>query len=158
MRYEGGFQGRTNKLVDGCYSFWQGALVPIIQALIAKIDPESRDFIKNPVFHREALQEYVLICCQRSAGGLLDKPGKYPDLYHTCYTLSGVSVSQHCDGELDPLIIGHPDNELLPTHPLHNIPPKSALDAYLYFQKQQNESEEEEELDLETESSSKESN
>lgn len=20
---EGGFQGRTNKLVDGCYSFWQ---------------------------------------------------------------------------------------------------------------------------------------
>lgn len=24
MRLEGGFQGRTNKLVDACYSFWQG--------------------------------------------------------------------------------------------------------------------------------------
>ena len=24
---EGGFAGRTNKLVDGCYTFWQGALV-----------------------------------------------------------------------------------------------------------------------------------
>jgi protein farnesyltransferase subunit beta len=24
MRLEGGFQGRANKLVDGCYSFWQG--------------------------------------------------------------------------------------------------------------------------------------
>ena len=23
-------QGRTNKLVDGCYSFWQGGLFPVI--------------------------------------------------------------------------------------------------------------------------------
>ncbi|KAL1537141.1 protein farnesyltransferase [Salvia divinorum] len=30
---EGGFQGRTNKLVDGCYSFWQGAVAAIIQRL-----------------------------------------------------------------------------------------------------------------------------
>ena len=28
---EGGFRGRTNKLVDGCYSFWQGALMPLLQ-------------------------------------------------------------------------------------------------------------------------------
>lgn len=26
MRYEGGFQGRINKLVDGCYLFWQGGV------------------------------------------------------------------------------------------------------------------------------------
>ena len=25
--------GRTNKLVDGCYSFWQGALFPLLQRL-----------------------------------------------------------------------------------------------------------------------------
>jgi protein farnesyltransferase subunit beta len=25
MKVEGGFQGRTNKLVDSCYSFWQGS-------------------------------------------------------------------------------------------------------------------------------------
>jgi protein farnesyltransferase subunit beta len=31
MRYEGGFQGRTNKLVDGCYAFWCGGLFPLIQ-------------------------------------------------------------------------------------------------------------------------------
>ncbi|XP_055805936.1 protein farnesyltransferase subunit beta isoform X4 [Solanum dulcamara] len=30
---EGGFQGRTNKLVDGCYSFWQGAVVFLVQRL-----------------------------------------------------------------------------------------------------------------------------
>ncbi len=30
---EGGFMGRTNKLVDGCYSYWQGALFPLLQQL-----------------------------------------------------------------------------------------------------------------------------
>lgn len=30
---EGGFMGRTNKLVDGCYSYWQGALIPLLQQL-----------------------------------------------------------------------------------------------------------------------------
>jgi len=28
---EGGFNGRTNKLVDGCYSFWQGAVLPLLR-------------------------------------------------------------------------------------------------------------------------------
>lgn len=27
---EGGFNGRTNKLVDGCYSFWQGSVMPVL--------------------------------------------------------------------------------------------------------------------------------
>lgn len=36
MTFEGGFQGRTNKLVDGCYSFWCGAIMPIVQAIISK--------------------------------------------------------------------------------------------------------------------------
>lgn len=36
MRVEGGFQGRTNKLVDGCYSFWQGAAFPIISAILSQ--------------------------------------------------------------------------------------------------------------------------
>ena len=26
--------GRTNKLVDGCYSFWQGGLFPLLQTLM----------------------------------------------------------------------------------------------------------------------------
>ena len=25
--------GRTNKLVDGCYSFWQGGIFPLLQQL-----------------------------------------------------------------------------------------------------------------------------
>jgi len=30
---EGGFMGRTNKLVDGCYSFWQGGIFPLLERL-----------------------------------------------------------------------------------------------------------------------------
>ncbi|KAG2493909.1 hypothetical protein HYH03_007845 [Edaphochlamys debaryana] len=30
---EGGFNGRTNKLVDGCYSFWQGGVFPLLAQL-----------------------------------------------------------------------------------------------------------------------------
>lgn len=47
------------------------------------------------LFNQNALQEYILICCQHNNGGLLDKPGKPRDVYHTCYTLSGLSVAQH---------------------------------------------------------------
>ena len=36
MKYEGGFQGRTNKLVDGCYSFWQGGAFPIIHMVLCQ--------------------------------------------------------------------------------------------------------------------------
>ena len=41
MTFEGGFQGRTNKLVDGCYSFWVGALLPLIQAVQQQSSPTS---------------------------------------------------------------------------------------------------------------------
>lgn len=58
-----------------------------------------------------------------------------PDLYHTCYTLSGVSISQHSGIGTDPFIIGDSlNNELLPTHPLYNIPPKCAWQAFVHFQ------------------------
>lgn len=36
MRFEGGFQGRCNKLVDGCYSFWQAGLLPLLHRALFK--------------------------------------------------------------------------------------------------------------------------
>lgn len=104
MPFEGGFQGRTNKLVDGCYSFWLGSIFPIIYTTlnsscrfilicsllieIYKPDLHENDLtvlldsgdtiqIKEHLFQHEALQEYILICCQHPAGGLLDKPEKW---------------------------------------------------------------------------------
>mmetsp|Transcript_7141 Transcript_7141/g.9938 ORF Transcript_7141/g.9938 Transcript_7141/m.9938 type:complete len:420 (+) Transcript_7141:191-1450(+) len=34
MSLEGGFQGRTNKLVDSCYSWWVGGIFPLLQDLL----------------------------------------------------------------------------------------------------------------------------
>jgi protein farnesyltransferase subunit beta len=36
MPFEGGFSGRTNKMVDGCYSFWQGASFPLLHLILLK--------------------------------------------------------------------------------------------------------------------------
>ncbi|KAH8295222.1 hypothetical protein KR018_008869 [Drosophila ironensis] len=129
MIYEGGFQGRTNKLVDGCYSFWVGATIPITQAVLSGEDKQ----MGHTLFDVEALQEYILLCCQKQTGGLIDKPGKPQDLYHTCYTLSGVSIAQHSESAVRPEVLGDPINELLPTHPLFNIPPKAVAAARSHF-------------------------
>lgn len=36
----------------------------------------------------EALQDYLLFCCQETKGGLVDKPGKYVRLARATYTLT----------------------------------------------------------------------
>lgn len=72
---EGGFSGRTNKLVDGCYSHWVGSCWPLIQAALHDMQPESEE-PPPPLFHREGLTRYILGCCQAEMGGLRDKPGK----------------------------------------------------------------------------------
>lgn len=47
-RVEGGFQGRTNKLVDGCYSFWQGGVFPLFQRLTDLVQQQfSMSYIKE---------------------------------------------------------------------------------------------------------------
>ncbi|RZC40958.1 protein farnesyltransferase subunit beta [Asbolus verrucosus] len=127
MKLEGGFQGRTNKLVDGCYSFWQGAAFPLIYSLMAEEGYE----VKQHLFDARALQEYILGCCQHPQGGLLDKPGKHRDIYHSSYTLSGLSVAQHFKNELQ--ILGDQDNELACTHPVYNIRPDFVRKAMIYF-------------------------
>lgn len=85
LSLEGGFSGRSNKLVDGCYSFWVGGLLPIFDILIQK-----------EVASRAALQNYILSCCQNEQmGGMRDKPSKHPDFYHTNYVLLGFTAVQN---------------------------------------------------------------
>ena len=93
MRLEGGFQGRTNKLVDGCYSFWQGGIFPLLHMVLRQAGNQNKP--SDLLFNTRALQEYLLMCCQDLRGGLIDKPGKSRDYYHTCYALSGLSVAQY---------------------------------------------------------------
>lgn len=177
MSLEGGFQGRTNKLVDGCYSFWVGALFPLLDFLMSQppaSQVDSSSFMKGPLlalegeekysavpsqstqtagnlldvgladrhklaaaslgnclFDSSALQRYVLVCCQFPSGGLVDKPGKFPDYYHTCYCLSGLSVAQH---SLNPKCFGAPANMLVPVNPVYNIVNEKVNQGVRHFQ------------------------
>lgn len=156
MRVEGGFNGRSNKLVDSCYNFWQGASFPIIQGLIPeRIRPKDTwlcdcnalqgkriDTYSNTIFILIQSLEYTLFAAQfrRNAifiGGFTDRPGNNRDYYHTCYALSGLSVMQHVygsDGSVSHLIVGSDENEIAMTNPLHNVRPVCVIEIYDYFQ------------------------
>ncbi|KAF2025845.1 terpenoid cyclases/Protein prenyltransferase [Setomelanomma holmii] len=88
---EGGYNGRTNKLVDGCYSHWVGGCWAIVEAVTGPSELTS-----SHLWNRSALARYILSACQeKKGGGLKDKPGKHPDAYHTCYNLAGLSAAQY---------------------------------------------------------------
>ncbi|KAL7288080.1 hypothetical protein TKK_0017869 [Trichogramma kaykai] len=130
MRLEGGFQGRTNKLVDGCYSFWQGGAFPLINSILAA-ESKTKNLEAYWMFDQKALQEYLLICCQDPFGGMLDKPGKNSDIYHTCYCLSGLSVAQNSPEKV--VIEPSEVNAVDVTHPVYNIVFETAMKAIKYF-------------------------
>ncbi|KAJ5438429.1 uncharacterized protein N7458_009427 [Penicillium daleae] len=94
---EGGFSGRTNKLVDGCYSHWVGGCWPLLQSALdgKPLSSGAPTTTVGNLYSREGLDRYILSCCQSPRGGLRDKPGKSPDSYHTCYVLTGLSATQH---------------------------------------------------------------
>lgn len=76
---EGGLAGRTNKLVDGCYSHWLGGCWPLIQgALNGCIEKyaDTNDVAVGVIYSPEGLARYILSCCQDPDGGLRDKPSK----------------------------------------------------------------------------------
>ena len=137
MRLEGGFQGRTNKLVDGCYSFWQGGVFPLIHNVLSASENARSLSNEHWMFDQVALQDYLLINCQLHQGGLIDKPGKSRDFYHTCYCLSGLSVAQHfvTNHHANLNIIGGKENMLAPLHPVFNIGTQCAAHAVDYFRK-----------------------
>ncbi|KAJ7629407.1 terpenoid cyclases/protein prenyltransferase alpha-alpha toroid [Mycena polygramma] len=107
----GGFKGRTNKLVDGCYSWWVGGAFALLESIginpaavpaapTEKHEGETVkdgdwDDIDDSLLNRKALQEYILFAGQHPAGGLRDKPPKHADAYHTLYCLAGLSSAQH---------------------------------------------------------------
>lgn len=83
---EGGFSGRTNKLVDACYSHWVGGCWALLDGILDHTHE----------WDRAGLQRYTLYYSQvEGTGGLRDKPGKHPDAYHSNYSLSGLSGAQH---------------------------------------------------------------
>ncbi|KAI5294095.1 CAAX farnesyltransferase (FTase) subunit beta [Ascosphaera acerosa] len=94
---EGGFAGRTNKLVDGCYSHWAGGCWPLVEAAVRMKHGAGREIAGEwrGLFDRQGLARWILNCCQETKWGLLrDKIGKPPDAYHTNYNLAGLAGMQ----------------------------------------------------------------
>ncbi|KAJ8128588.1 hypothetical protein O1611_g5047 [Lasiodiplodia mahajangana] len=151
---EGGLSGRTNKLVDGCYSHWVGGCWPLIEVAIhgpATSEPLSSNL--DDLYSREGLIRYILCCAQDQTerGGMRDKPYQPSDAYHTCYVLSGLSSAQHItrvlssDGdEMAPWtyeVLPHRDEEQVfneedrvsPIDPVYVIPESKRKDIMSYF-------------------------
>ncbi|EGW35526.1 beta subunit of protein farnesyltransferase [Spathaspora passalidarum NRRL Y-27907] len=133
MSIEGGLNGRTNKLVDSCYSFWIGALFPMLEIITGQ----------KELFNRNGLAHYILRCAQSNHGGFMDKPGKGVDFYHTNYALCGLSVCEylHSVSNKDDVLAyrikanAYGDKHYtLPVHPVFGIPVKDVDEARQYFQ------------------------
>ena len=94
---EGGFSGRTNKLVDGCYSHWVGGCWPLVQAcldgpLLGSNSGSRLNSVSSVgnLYSREGLIRYILCCCQDQSkrGGLRDKPSQCVNIPSTCLFLT----------------------------------------------------------------------
>jgi protein farnesyltransferase subunit beta len=61
MSYEGGFSGRTNKLVDGCYSFWQGGSICILEHWLSlQQQQQQQQQTTAPCIRDEAYDPWLL--------------------------------------------------------------------------------------------------
>jgi geranylgeranyl transferase type-1 subunit beta len=81
MRQNNGYNGRTNKVNDSCYSFWIGATLNLLEKF------ELSDFSSTRQFLLEQCQHNLL-------GGFAKFPGAPPDILHTFYSLCWLAMSQ----------------------------------------------------------------
>ncbi|KAH8402932.1 hypothetical protein KR222_000472 [Zaprionus bogoriensis] len=79
FRQMDGFQGRPNKPVDTCYSFWIGAALRILNAF------ELTDYERN--------REYILSTQDKLIGGFAKWPQATPDPFHTYLGLCGLAFT-----------------------------------------------------------------
>ncbi|XP_017038637.1 geranylgeranyl transferase type-1 subunit beta isoform X2 [Drosophila kikkawai] len=79
FRQMDGFQGRPNKPVDTCYSFWIGASLCILDGF------ELTDYAKN--------REYILSTQDKLIGGFAKWPQATPDPFHTYLGLCGLAFT-----------------------------------------------------------------
>jgi len=83
FRQDEGFQGRPNKPIDTCYSFWIGSALKIVDAF------ELSNFNKN--------RDYVFSCQDTVVGGFSKWPGTSSDPFHTYFGLCGLSFLREPD-------------------------------------------------------------
>lgn len=81
-RQVNGYQGRTNKVPDSCYSFWVGATLHMLGAFEYTDLPSTRSFLLDE--------------CQgnQHSGGFCKTPECHPDVLHTFYSICWLSFAK----------------------------------------------------------------
>ena len=77
---EGGYNGRTNKETDSCYSFWVGATLQLLGAFDDCDHGPTRSFLLKH-------------CQARRHGGFKKTPDHHQDVLHSFYSLCWLSMS-----------------------------------------------------------------
>lgn len=77
FRQVDGFNGRPNKPVDTCYSFWIGSTLKILNAF------QYTNFVEN--------RSYIMSTQDTIVGGFSKWPGSTTDPFHTYFSLCGLS-------------------------------------------------------------------
>ncbi|PIA18841.1 prenyltransferase and squalene oxidase [Coemansia reversa NRRL 1564] len=79
----GGFNGRPQKLEDVCYSWWVLSSLRIL----GRVHWVDCSRVCN----------FVLDAQEPDSGGIADRPGNVPDVYHTCFGIAGLSLAGYED-------------------------------------------------------------
>jgi geranylgeranyl transferase type-2 subunit beta len=74
----GGFNGRPDKKEDVCYSWWVLSSLAMLGKM-SWIDGEK-------------LTKFICDCQDEDDGGIADRPGDMPDVFHTFFGLAGLSL------------------------------------------------------------------
>lgn len=81
--FDGGYNGRPNKLSDTCYAWWLGSPMRVLADHIGI----------EPYWNQEGISEYILRLAQGMNGGFSDTPSANPDHFHTLFGSLGLFVS-----------------------------------------------------------------
>lgn len=80
---KGGLNGRPEKDVDACYSWWVISPMVLLK--------------RTHWIDRAALSKFILGCQDAEHGGISDRPGHVVDVFHTCFGIAGLSLLEWSD-------------------------------------------------------------
>ncbi|KAH8739484.1 Rab geranylgeranyl transferase beta / prenyltransferase [Cryptosporidium ryanae] len=84
----GGFNGRPEKAPDVCYSWWIFSVLFVLN--------------KTELIDKVMLEKYILDSQDIVGGGISDRPGNIPDIFHTFFGITALSLMK-TDTNLDPI-------------------------------------------------------